>query len=58
MSPGFARVEEVASFLKVFGTDTACALGLNEASKTMADIREINFSLSTLLCHFLTKSTL
>ena len=58
MIPGFARVGEVASFLKEFGTESACALGFSGASKPMINMREISLFLSTLVSIFLTKSAL
>jgi len=58
MIPGLARVEEVASFLKVFGTDSAFALGFSGASKPTIDMKVINLRLRTLICCFLTKSAL
>jgi len=58
MIPGFAKVEDVASFLNELGTEIACALGFNGASKPRIEMRAINLSFSTLLNHFLAKSAL
>ena len=58
MIPGFAKVEDVASFLNELGTEIACALGFNGASKLRLETRAINLRFSTLLRHFLTKSAL
>lgn len=58
MIPGFARVDEVANFLKLFGTERACALGFEGTNNPMIATKEINFRLATLLSYFLTKSAL
>jgi len=46
MMPGFARIDEVASFSNERGIERACALEIVEIKIPKVDIREINFRLS------------
>lgn len=58
MIPGFARVGEVASFLKELGTESACAFGVDDTNKPIIDVTDIIFRRNNLFHNFLAKSAL